>query len=439
MSDGMLSEQRRRGLAWFLASLIVLAGMPVAAVEPGASEECARGRAALTDGDFAEAVRLLEAAVKGTPDDLDCRFLLSRAYEADGKPRRAAAQLAEIVRRQPRHREAAVVLARRAFERNKFSRVVELLEPLRRRSDSLETCRMLGTAWYREGKLDDARRILTTALGRKGARAGDYELLGDIAMAQERFAIAVEKYAEALRRGSGGAAPHLKLARAYWGRGDYLGETARRVLQGGESGALLADGYVLDRVPGQPDVFVVSSTESAIFHAHQALKLGSNTTETRLLLGDVWLGARRWRRATAEYRRIKDQVPDAKRAAYFHSYARAVWGMGDVEGFVSRMERAAELDRATYGPLLGRAYVDAAEWYNQEGHLPKYIEYMRRAVARAPGSSELRYRLGNALGEHGRWDDAVLQWRIALELRPDHPDRARMLGLIRSEPPSSSE
>ena len=415
-----------------LAALVHVWSAGQAVPSPGAAELYERGRTAFLSGDYPKAVEWLEAAVAADPDHLGHRLLLARSYEFSDRPDQAEAAFLEIVKRQPGHREAALALARRYFNRKAYARVVEVLRPQRTDADDYEVCHLFGTALYHEGRLEEARRNLTRAVALESSHAGDQSMLGDIYLAQEKYALATEAYETAARMGLDDDDVHFKLATAYFGLRIYLGDITHHVLYGGKLGAPCDRGYVVDSVPGQSGAFYVSPPRSAVYHAQKALQLGADGPEVHLLLGDIWLEARRYGRAVAEYQSIEARVPHTRLAAFYYNYARASWGAGDPEGYLARLEKAAELDRTSYAPRLKSAYERVAEHYNQEGDLQKCIEHLGLAVRRAPESSELRYRLGNALWEADRRAEAVRQWRITLELRHDHPDRDRLLQLIRT-------
>jgi Flp pilus assembly protein TadD len=95
------------------------------------------------------------------------------------------------------------------------------------------------------------------------------------------------------------------------------------------------------------------------------------------------------------------------------------------------VKRASARDEKTYGSELVVAYRRAADHYSADGDLTGYLRCLQLAVDESPESAELHYLLGNALYEAGRKVEASRHWRLALELEPDHPDRSRMLELIR--------
>jgi len=91
---------------------------------------------------------------------------------------------------------------------------------------------------------------------------------------------------------------------------------------------------------------------------------------------------------------------------------------------------AADPDR--YTPKLAQAYLKIADRYSQRGDVELYLHYLRLAVAELPETSRLHYRLGNAFWEAGQKIPAARHWQLTLELEPNHPDRLRMLELIRA-------
>ena len=61
----------------------------------------------------------------------------------------------------------------------------------------------------------------------------------------------------------------------------------------------------------------------------------------------------------------------------------------------------------------------------------KYIEYLKLAVKESPQTASLHMKLGNALEEAKAYGKAVQQWRMVLDLEPDHPERTQLLNLIK--------
>ena len=60
-----------------------------------------------------------------------------------------------------------------------------------------------------------------------------------------------------------------------------------------------------------------------------------------------------------------------------------------------------------------------------------YIKYLKLAVHESPQTAALHMKLGNALEEAKTFGPAVQQWRMVLDLEPDHSERTKLLNLIK--------
>ncbi|MCP4590549.1 MAG: tetratricopeptide repeat protein [bacterium] len=397
----------------------------------GDTGACAQGRAALATGDLNEAIALLERSVLLDPDHLGCRLLLARAYASGGRTELAEETLREIVRRQPRHREAALSLAHRYAERREHAAVIEVLHAIRPTTADSELERLRSASLLELGRLEEARRSLERIVASGQAGTTDYRRLGNIHFHGKRYALATEAYTACYQHESDDAELHVRLAVCYHHLGAQLGAVSAQTVEKGQPGSIVDDYYLIAPHADDPRLFDVAPRESAIYHVQRALDSGEDSPDLHLLHGDVWLEAGRWAKALAHYRAIEPRVAPAQRARYLFQHARALWGTEDFEGHLARLQEASRLDRVTYGPRLCEAYTLVARRYNQAGDLTRYIETMRQAVRCTPESAALHYQLGNALWEDGQHDAAVRRWRITLESDPDHADRERMLELIR--------
>jgi tetratricopeptide (TPR) repeat protein len=300
-----------------------------------------------------------------------------------------------------------------------YARAVELLESaVQRDPDAVGYRVALAEAYERAGRREEAAKT--------------HAEIGDAYLAQGKGALAAESFTRAEALGLNDPHLHVQLARAYCALDQFLGTVTLRRLEAAKPGHIVSDGYVLEPVPNHPDTYRVCPPASAIYQIQAALDAGVDSVAVHLLRADVWLDARRYDRALAAYRAVEDQVPDEKRAAYYARSAQAALGADELEEYLARVERAIELDPKTYGPQRVDAYRNLAERYTQRGDLAATIRYLELAIREAPEAADLHYRLGNVYWETHRAADAADQWRITLELRPDHPDRSRMLTLIRS-------
>ncbi|HUU81885.1 MAG TPA: tetratricopeptide repeat protein [Phycisphaerae bacterium] len=331
----------------------------------------------------------------------------------------------------------AVALARQFVEEGNYEQVIETLKGLPEDKAGFEAHRLLGAAYLRLGRLPEARQALRTAVRLRAVDGETHCLLGDVYLAEQKFGLAAGSYAEAQRLGSDTPQLHYQAARAAYELGNYIGKMETRTIAGGVAGRVQDGCYLIEPVPEERDRFFVAPSDSAIYHVQRALDGGLDTPRIYLLHADIWLAAGRHVPALDIYRRIEETVPEEERARYNYHYALACRGADDLEGYLDRMKRAIALDEPRYGKHLITAYRRVADYYSAEGDLKNYIRYLELAAKEAPASADLHYLLGNALFEAGRTADASRQWRLTLELEPDHADRERMLELVRmitSEP-----
>jgi tetratricopeptide (TPR) repeat protein len=242
----------------------------------------------------------------------------------------------------------------------------------------------------------------------------------------------IEAYKRAIVLDADSAELHFRLARAYFKLEQYLGKvTSRRVSRGGPD-RIDGDYFLLGPEPGHDGTFRAAPATSAVFQVHKALELGLDTPEVHRLRGDIWLRLRQYTKALGVFRSINGKIKPPNRPSFEYSFAQAALGVDDVETYLRRLKRAAELDPAVYRPHLVDGFRTAAERCNQRGDLVGYVRYLEAGLKESPNSPDLHYRLGNAFWEAGRRKDAAREWQVTLELNPDHPRRADMLDRIQT-------
>ncbi len=72
-----------------------------------------------------------------------------------------------------------------------------------------------------------------------------------------------------------------------------------------------------------------------------------------------------------------------------------------------------------------------ARRYQQRGDNNQYIEFLTKAVDVTPLSAGLHLTLGDAQWQLSNRPAAAAQYKLVLELEPDHADRVRLLNRIR--------
>ena len=188
-------------------------------------------------------------------------------------------------------------------------------------------------------------------------------------------------------------------------------------------------------MPGKKDVFRVAPSTSAIYQIAKAID-DSDTPpiDIRMLRANTYLSARRYQPAYDFYEALEQAVvkqPKEDRALYHYYFAESALGLAKFDEYLAHLRKAIELDKPTYSSALVDAYRVVAEKYNQLGKLDKYIEFLKLAVKESPQMASLHMKLGNALEEDKAYGEAVQQWRMVLDLEPDHRDRTQLLNLIK--------
>jgi tetratricopeptide (TPR) repeat protein len=224
---------------------------------------------------------------------------------------------------------------------------------------------------------------------------------------------------------------HYKLGSAYFNLRNYFGQIAVRTVKSGEPGTISDDWYLIEPVPGGKDVFRCASKNSAIYHVSKALAEGiEDRPDIHILRANIYLNARRYQQAYDMFTKIGPTVPEEDKALFHYYHAQAAFGTGRYDEYLKLLEQAIELDPDAYQSTLVDAYVQVADQYNQAGALDRYIEYLAKAVGESPKTASLHLKLGYAHEEAQQYDQAVAQWRMTLELEPDHPQRMALLNLI---------
>lgn len=349
--------------------------------------------------DSALRIHVLEKNSQGAPDDRAARLALARAYAEAGRSEDAIA----------------------------------LLEKDRGGGDDPESLRLLGSAYLAVDRVTDARRCYRRVVRLTEASAADCFTLGRIHLREGSYALAVERLEKASRLGRDDGALHVALASAYGHLGKHLGAVRVVKVPGGVAGRVAGDVFLIEaRGNG---AFLAAPSASEVFHLRRALDAGVDTLAIHEAWASCWLQSRRYDRALAALEALAPRintpaVSRARRADFFANLAEARFGMEDVEGFLAGLQQAAELDATRYNAKLAEGYVRAAECYTQRGSLPQTIEYLKLAVAEAPKSADLHYRLGVAYWEAGRRTDAARQWQMTLQIQGNHPAREQMLEWI---------
>jgi len=389
------------------------------------------GRDALLTGKYDRAIELLTKAVEADKEKTGYRLALARAYHYAGKPEQARLQLAEIIRLRPDHVEAGQLLAEIDAGQKKWKELAETLEPMLKYRHDYTTYHLLAEAKRHLGDQKKARTYYEEAVKLNPGSAADHYALGNIYLAGHRYALAAESYRQALSRGLDSPVLRYKLGSAYFNLRNYFGRITTVTVKSGSPDGVSGRWYLIEPVPGKKDAFRAAPEASAIYQIARAVADGiEETADIRFLKANIYLNARRYRRAYEMFAKIADEIGKADRALFHYYFAQSAFGIGKYDEYLAHLEEAIKLDKEAYEPTRVEAYLKVAEQHNQAGKLDRYIEYLAKAVAASPQTASLHLKLGNAYEEARRYQEAVVQWQMVLDLEPDHPQRLRLKNLI---------
>jgi len=398
---------------------------------PKADKLFQEGRQALLTGGYDKAIDLLGRAVKADPTKSSYRLHLARAYRYAGRPEDAQVQLKAILKANPDHVEAGQLAAQIYAKDKKWKELIGVLEPLLRYRHDYTTYHLLAEAHYNLDKHKKARKYFEEAVKLNAASAGDHYQLANIYLAGNFFALAAESYQKALSLQLDSPVLRYKLGSAYFNLRNYFGRIAVVTVKAGKVDTISDNWYLIEPVPGKKDTFRAASANSAIYQIAKAMADGiKDRPDIHFLKATIYLNARRYAQAYDMLGRIKDRIPKEDKALFYYYYAQAAFGIGKSEAYLKWLGEAIKLDKAAYEPSLVEAYLKVAEQHNQAGRLDRYIHYLEKAVTASPQTASLHLKLGNAYREAKQYKKLVVQYRMVLDLEPDHPKRLALLNLI---------
>lgn len=405
-----------------------------ASVALDASAHYEQGRDAMFRGRYDEAIKSLKAAVEADRSQTSYRLYLAKAHRYAGQPEESEALLEEILKEAPDHVEAGQLLAEVFYSREKWKEVTATLEPLLKYRHDFPTYHMLAEAAYNQEDYEKARRYYREAIKLNPDSGPDHYQLGNIYLAENRFALAARSYESALELGLDHVVLHYKLASAYFNLRNYFGQISEATVKAGQAGTISGDVYLIEAVPGRQDVFRVAPQRSAVYHIERARAIEGGLGERpdiMMLLANIYLNARRYDRAFEMYESIDGMVPKEDSALYAFCFAQSAFGIRKYDTYLEQLRNAVKLGPEAYRSALVDGYLQVADRYNQAGKLDRYIEHLALAVSESPQTASLHLKLAHAYADARQYENAIQQWRLVLDLEPEHPDRTGLLNLIR--------
>ena len=425
-----------------LTLLAVLLGASVASGQPRKAAENNNkptdtqklfqdGKKAMLTGDYDTAIKLLKQAVDAKDAKTSYRLYMARAYRYADKTKLAEAQLDIILKSAPDHVEAGQLLGQIYAERKDWKKAVKILQPLLKYRHDYTTYQLLAEALYGLDEHKKARKYYQEAIKLNPKNATDHYRLGNIHLAGNSFALAAESYQKALDLNLDSPVLRYKLGSAYFNLRNYFGKVSVVTVKAGKAGTINGNWYLIEPEPGKKDTFRAAPSNSAIYQVARAIADGiKDRPDIHFLKANIYLNARRYARAYEMFAKIRKTIPKEDKALFFFYYSEAAFGIDKYDQYLELLAEAIKLDKAAYEPTLVEAYLKVAGQYNQAGDFAKYIEFLEKAVNASPQTTSLHLNLGSAYQEARQYAKAVLQWRLVLDLEPDHPDRTNLLNLI---------
>lgn len=313
----------------------------------------------------------------------------------------------------------------------KWPDVVKALEPLLAYRHDYPTYHLLAEGYYNAGNQEKARACYEEAVKLNPASAPDHYQLGTIYLAGNFFARAVEAYTTALRLGTDTPVLRYKLGSAFFNLRNYFGQVRVRTVKSGAAGTIDGAWYLIERAGAGEDTFLCAPERSAVYEIAKALADGlADRPDIHVLLATTYLNAGRYAEAYAMFAAIAPKVPKEDKALFLYYHAQAAFGTERYDEYLTLLREAIALNPEAYGATLVDAYLKVADQHNQANDQAKYIEFLAKAVDETPENAALHLKLGNAYEEARAYDKAKAQWRMVLDLEPDHSQRMRLLNLL---------
>lgn len=412
---------------------------PVAAPDAKQAEQFFQdGRTFFFQGKYQEAVAKLKEAVTANPEKTGYKLLLAKAHRYASQLDEAIAVLEEILKTDADHVEAGIELAELLSPQKQPDRVIAVLQPLLKFKHDYPLYHLLAEAHYQKEQFDKAREYYEEAVKLNPRSNQDQYQLGNIYLAQKHFAKAAHSYETAGDLGISTGVFHFKLASVYFNLRNYLGSVSTAEVIGGKVGDIKNNLYLLDPVPGSKVAFYVAGPHSAVYQVVKAQQLGIDIFDIQFLEANIWLSARRYANADRIYASLAEKVGPEDAGLFWFYWSQTALGLDDYDLYLERLQKAIDAEPEVYKGTLSDALVTVADRYLQRGAGERYLEYLAKAVETNPVSARLHLTLGDAYWLSAARDNAIEQYKLVLELEPDHAQRVRLLNRIRGQEDTAS-
>ena len=174
-------------------------------------------------------------------------------------------------------------------------------------------------------------------------------------------------------------------------------------------------------------LFTAGSTDQAIAHYTEALRIAPNYVEAHNNLGNALEKTGRRDEAIAHFRRALALRPDYARV--HNNIGVALAGSGRASEAIAEYQEALRID-----PGYAKAHENLALALAGEGRTSEAIAHYERALHARPDSFETLTGLGLALARDNRLPDAITAFERAIAVRPDSAEaRNNLAGALAAE------
>ncbi len=373
-------------------------------------------------GGAAKAREVLDALLKGSPNDTRALYLLATAQRAGGESKPAEATARKILALDPTNANGLYALALILFDRFEYRQAADALTPFEkdtagrakgRENETALVLVQLGIARQQLGEYDGAIAAFTAA---HTASPRDPDLDAYLVQAQlaaRRYERAEASASDALTR----SPSHTRLVRL---RAQALSKLGR----GTEATKLLEDGIAKrpdsrEYVVGLADLYSDQKrTDDAVRLLEEARTQHGDDEALTLQLATVYEAGDRITDAEKELRRLLARDPRNANALNSLSYMFAQRGVRGIEA-VELAQRAVDLEPDN------PAYLDTLGWaLFKIGKVDEADPPLTRAAGALVGSSVIQEHHGDVLARRGKPADAIKAWERALAGDGESIDRA---------------
>ncbi|PYT20222.1 MAG: hypothetical protein DMG57_42875 [Acidobacteria bacterium] len=408
-----------------LARSSVLSCWLAASFLAGATDPLAQGKRALAEGQYLEAVRLLEQA-RGGPSACAASFYLGLAHQHLKQMDRAIVDLQSASECDAGNAEPRIALGVAYAEKGDDNRAQAAFESaLRIKPDDIEVLRAAAALDLRHERNDQAISKLEKliAFERKDAKA--FADLGSAYAAIGSYEKAREQFDQALKIRPNDASALVG-----------LGSLDLKTGHTEDALALLTQAATIDPKAYEPRYLRAAAYNAlgrfreAVAEGNEALRLGGTDAEIYYHLARAYRSLGReedGRKALAEFSRLRSQTKDMdearREASRLLEQAKPLVDAGNLIAAISLLEGACRLDDGN-PQLLFRL----AGLYFDMQQLESARDYVSKAVVLAPSEWRYHYLLGLIEKSSGKPDSARASLETTIRLNPSAADAFNQLG-----------